>query len=95
MERPIKQIILTCMPTYAPSGTCRREEDDSIAQKLDVFLQCLPLLSSKLRDRRIKFEPMWEISESDSGKEDTRNFLYCLRSIGKLTMVVDNQDLRT
>jgi hypothetical protein len=95
MERPIKQIIPTCMSTYAPSGTCRREEDDSVAQKLDVFLQCLPLLSSKLRNRRIEFEPMWEISEWDSGDEDTRNFLYCLRSIGKLAMVVDNQDLRT
>ena len=81
--------MLTCVSTYAPSGTCRCEEDDSVAQKLDVILQCLPLLSSKLRVGRIKFEPRRKISEWDPGREDSRNFLYCLRSIGKLAMVVD------
>ena len=60
MERPMIQ---TCMSTYSPSSTRRREEDDDIAQKLDVMLQCLPLLISKLRVGRIKFQPVCEISE--------------------------------
>ena len=77
------------MSTYTTSGTRSREEDDSVAQKLDVMLQCLPLLGSKLRVGRIKFQPVCEISEWDPENEDSRNFLYCLRSIGKLAMVVD------
>jgi hypothetical protein len=74
--------------TYTPSGTRRCEEDDNVTQKLNVMLEGLLLLSSKLRVGRIKFQPMCEISVGPEN-EDSRNFLYCLRSIGKLTMVVD------
>ena len=81
--------ILTCVSTHAPSGTRGGKEDDNVAQKLDVVLQYLPLLSSKLRVRRIELQPMYEISESGTENEDCRNFLYCLRSIGKLAMVVE------
>jgi hypothetical protein len=49
--------------THTPSGTRRGKEDDNVAQKLDVVLQYLLLLSGKLRVGRIEFQPMWEISE--------------------------------
>lgn len=76
------------MSTHTPSGTRGGKKDDSVAQKLDVVLQYLLLLSSKLRVGRIEFQPMCEISERDPENKDCCNFLYCLRSIGKLTMVV-------
>jgi hypothetical protein len=74
--------------THTPSGTRGGKKDDSVAQKLDVVLQYLLLLSSKLRVGRIEFQPMYGISERDPENEDWYNFLYCLRSMGKLTMVV-------
>lgn len=76
------------MSTHTPSGTRGGKEDDSVAQKLDVVLQYLLLLSGKLRVGRIEFQPVCEISERDPENEDCCNFLYCLRSIGKSTMVV-------
>lgn len=66
--------ILTCVSTYAPSGTRRREKDDGVAQKLDVILQCLPLLSSKLRVGRIKLQPACKISEWDLEKKTPETF---------------------
>jgi hypothetical protein len=75
------------MSTHTPSCTRGGKKDDNVAQKLDVVLQYLPLLSSKLRVGRIEFQPMYEISERGTENEDCRNFLYCLRSMGKLTMV--------
>ena len=57
------------MSTHTPSSTRGGKEDDSIAQKLDVVLQYLPLLSSKLRVGRIEFQPMSEISERGTEKK--------------------------
>jgi hypothetical protein len=63
------------------------------------MLQSLPLLASELRLGRIKFQPMCDGKRVRPQKKwDSRNFLYCLRSIGKLDdapdMVVDIKDSR-
>lgn len=81
------------MSTDAPSCTRRCEEDDSIAQQLDVILQGLPLLVGELRLGWIKSQP---ICDSDDKriyamkKRNDRNLLYWVISIGKLAdMAVD------
>ena len=83
------------MPTDAPSCTRRCEEDDNIAQQLDVILQGLSLLVGELRLGWIKSQP---ICDSDgkriyaTKKRNARNFLYCVISIGKLAdMAVDTK----
>lgn len=48
------------MTTDTPSCTRRREEDDGVAQQLDVVLQDSPLLVSELRLGGIKLQPMWD-----------------------------------
>jgi hypothetical protein len=55
--------------THTPSGTRGGKQNDNVAQKLDVVLQYLPLLSSKLRVGRIEFQPMSKISERGTEKK--------------------------
>jgi hypothetical protein len=91
-ERLKRRIPLTSVSTDTPSCTRRREKDDCIAQQLDVILQGLPLLIGELRIGWIKFQP---VCGSDgkrvygTKKQNARNFLYCVISIGKADIVVD------